>query len=204
MRTDFQSTTLTPSQRRVSGFTLLEVAIALLLLSIITVAIGSLLGSTNDAVAEMTSNVHDEQSLRRALNRLYDDVKTSAVSRVTIDKDTSNDTLTLQTADPSGSGDWGAIGGDGLFRVNHFVRYQAVNGQVTRSILDAVGDPLSSPGAQVILSNANSGGVQGAEKGLEATLNGSVLLLELSTIKTLQGSKHLKSFKKTSVFIPST
>lgn len=190
-----------PDRRR-GGFTLLEVAISLAIVSVIVLVVGNLLESSNQAVAEMTTGVNDEQAIRRTLSRLYDDVKQSAVSRVSITEQTTSDILTLQTPDPSGSGNWGAQGSDGVFRANHFARYHVVNGSLVRTILDGGGNELSVPARQVLLFNADSGAV--GTKGLAVSLTGSVLVVQLASRKALDPHVTVTSTKRTSIFIPTS
>ena len=121
-RIGFRRTTPLDGQR---GWTLVELSISLAISSLLFLMIGSLMNSSSIAVAEMSSDVAGEHALRRSLSLLYDDVKVASLGTLVVSPGSDNDTLSLQTPDPSGTGTWGdrsVIQGDAV----HYVHGQRV------------------------------------------------------------------------------
>ncbi len=118
------------------GFTLLELAIVGLIAGIIFAAAALLMTSTDDAYNTVREDTEANFSLRRALNRVADELRQSASSVITVTAGFNHDQIDLQVP-VSKVGDtvnWGAAG-----QVGWHVRVLVEDGVLIRRVVDGSG-----------------------------------------------------------------
>lgn len=128
-----------------SGFTLLEIAISLSIVVMITVAAGSIFGVGSDSLDLMARSETIDHQLSHALGSLGRDLKAASAAGTTIDaSDTNHDRISFQVFDPedvSGDPSWGYWDADGVFQADWSCLYQVDDeGVLSRTVLDDAGD----------------------------------------------------------------
>ena len=146
------------------GITLLELIIALTVGVVVVGAIVGLGGSTQKVWDTVSSDCDANYDLRRAAERVADELRQSTSSRVTVQGPSADaDTVTFQV--PVGKAQdvvlWGAEGDSG-----GYVQFVVENGQLIRRVLNA--SMVSAGRDQVLVTQVDSS--HGGEKGFHVSV----------------------------------
>jgi prepilin-type N-terminal cleavage/methylation domain-containing protein len=188
--------------RPAAGFTLLEVMMAMFISAILMVILGNILMSSTRSVDAVVVDSVSDQEIRRSLDRLTDELRTSSSTALTINATgTNHDALALQTPSSfTGSVTWGAVDNGGTWHANWTVRYEVVGGQLVRRVFDLNG---IQDGADVLLARGIDN-LRAGVKGFRASAVGSVVNVGLRVNKGFRDGKSYTKEYTSSVLLKNS
>ncbi len=165
------------------GFTLIEVAIVAVILSIIVLAMMVFTRVTDEAHQTTVDNSNMTFNTRRALERMTGEIRRSDDGHVTVDKsDPLYDSIELQVPlrVTDGTVIWGASGRNGWK-----IRYLVENDTLIRRVVSAGGVTMEMD--QVMANHVDDDA--GTGKGFSVTKNGGLLTLSVRVVAERSGRK---------------
>jgi len=188
--------------RRDEGFTLVEMAIALAVATILLVLIGDILFRSTSSADYIVQGSNATATMHRALDRIRGELHRAAPEVVNVNPgSTVNDSFTLQTAGPfSGTTRWGAEDNLGTWHEDWSARYSVVQGDLVRESLNGLDVVQGAP--EIVARDVDD--PISDDKGFEVTRNGPVVGLKLRVRKTFSdGVQHTEELT-TSVLVKNS
>ena len=175
------------------GFTLIEVAIVGIIVGFLVMSIMVLTGSTQDAYQTVQEDTDANFSLRRALNRISDDLRQSSTSIIQITEGTDHDSIDLQVpiSKVGSTVNWGAAGVVGLH-----IRILVENGWLIRRVVDADGTPMRTD--EVLARNVDD--LYMGQKGFSVTESDGLYIISLR----VTAKRHQRIWRRTETTSVST
>lgn len=179
---------------RESGFTLLELAIALAIGATVVSILGSvLIGSTNSLAYIMEDCVALED-IDDVVNGVRDELRESRTSSITINTGSLNDTVTLQQSQDGGAAMvYGADDQYGNFQTDWSIRYQVSGSDLLREVLNTSGNVQSSG---IVAQGIDI--TDGGQKGFSVIRNGNLYVVLVTINKSFpDGNGYSKTMQST-------
>ncbi len=172
---------------KTSGFTIIELVIAVAVFALILVGVGTLFQGTSEATDYLTRSTEMDRSIQQALHEMTQDLKSAPMSMTTIDStDPDHDSVVVQIPNPDALdvSDWGYYDEFNVFRTDWACQYLVDGSDLVRRRLDgsfgAVGpDQLICSGVDTTFDSGS-----GPERGFEIAPVGSLLNFSLRIVET--------------------
>ena len=149
---------------RQRGFTLMETVVALGIAAALMVVLGNILLSSTQSVDYVVTDSIMDQEMKRGLNRLFQEIQSSSPSTISIvETNPDHDVLTFQVPAPwdGVAVRWGATDDDDVFHEGWHVRYQVVQGDLVRGLLNTAGIPTGTESLVLRRIDASRDGQKG-------------------------------------------
>ena len=182
-----------------AGVTLIEVAIALALGTVLMGVLGSVLVGTTNSLDYILKDAVSVEDMDDVVNGVRDDLRKTEIGKITIQTGSINDTLIFQErTDPEDDGTYiyGAEDNSGIFQQDWSVRYTVVGTDLVRQLLNAAG-AVQSSGAVAQRVDVTAGG----QKGFSVIKNGSLYTVLLTVNKAFDDQKTYSKTMQSTVLV---
>jgi type II secretory pathway component PulJ len=187
-------------RRREPGLTLIELASAMTLGTLVVLLIGNVVVSTTNSIDCLVKNSVATGDLQKATRFIARDLRSSSSSVIVLDKSgTAHDAFTYQVPDPAGAtGKWGAFD-NGTWKENWAYRYRVNGKELERETLN----PENTVTARFLLMR-DVDGLHSSVKGFEVTRSGEVYTVRLRTWKRLADGADSRKEITTAVYVTNS
>ena len=184
---------------RQAGVTLIELAIALALGTVLMGVLGSVLVGTTNSLDYILKDAVSVEDIDDVVNGVRDDLRKTETGKITIQTGSINDTLIFQErTDPEDDGTYayGVEDNSGIFQQGWSARYTVVGTDLVRQLLNTAG-AVQSEGVVAQRVDVTAGG----QKGFSVIKNGSLYTVLLTVNKAFDDQKTYSKTMQSTVLV---